>query len=432
MHPLWRAGWSVAGGLANGLVAIGWPGDGKLARTFRLRRGAIARVQHWATTARDPRRPLLWVHAPSVGEGLMARPVLERVRAAHPDWQVAFTYFSPSAERFAAGLVPSLADVVEILPFDTAAAAEAMLDALRPTALCFSKLDVWPVLVAHAAARGVRVGLVSASVPAQSGRLSPIARAVLGQAYGALSAVGAVDEASARRLVQLGVAASAVAITGDTRYDQVLRRIAALPTAGGWRAVFGDGRPTVVAGSTWPSDEAPLLQAWDAVRSAVPDGRLIVAPHEPTAQHLAPLERALAARGWSSARLGDARVAEAEVVVVDRVGVLADLYAVATAAVVGGGFHAAGLHSVVEPAALGVPVCCGPRDAAQRDARLLETAGGLVRVLDAQALAATLLRWLLEPGAHARASEAARRTIADERGAADRSTALVSRLMDPA
>lgn len=432
MHPLLRPAWTLAGWAAELGVALAPAGGGKLARTFALRRGAVSRMAAWGASHRDATRPLVWMHAPSVGEGLMARPVLELVRAQHPDWQVAYTFFSPSAERFAQALVPALADVADVLPFDTGGNAEALLSALAPTALCFAKLDVWPTLVARAVARGVRVGLVSASVPDGSGRLSPLARAVLGDAYAALSAAGAVDEASAARLRQLGVRPAAVRVTGDTRYDQVLARVAAVPATGGWRAAFGDDRPTVVAGSTWPSDEQVLFEAWPAVRAAVPRVRLIIAPHEPTAAHVAPLEHAARAQGLSTARLGEAQAAAADVVVVDRVGVLADLYAVASVALVGGGFHDAGLHSVVEPAALGVPVLCGPRDAASRDATLLATAGGLQRCATARDVRDVVGRWLTDAAEQRRAGNANRAVVDTQRGAADRSAALVAQLMSRA
>src|SRR6187402_507987 len=76
-------------------------GEGKLARGVRGRRGVLERMEAWARAHRDPARPLAWFHAPSVGEGLQARAVVEVFRRRHPDWQLAYTFFSPSAERFA-------------------------------------------------------------------------------------------------------------------------------------------------------------------------------------------------------------------------------------------------------------------------------------------------------------------------------------------
>src|SRR5260370_34939377 len=105
--------------------------DKKVARGLDGRRGLAARLAAWAAAQRDPRRPLVWMHAPSVGEGLQAKPVLEPLRAEHPDWQLAFTFFSPSAQRLSRHLP---VDVADYLPLDRPDDVEAVLDALQPAA----------------------------------------------------------------------------------------------------------------------------------------------------------------------------------------------------------------------------------------------------------------------------------------------------------
>ncbi len=144
--------------VARAAAAVAPPGGGKVLATFRARRGIRARYERWSKDARNTERPLVWMHASSVGEGLQARPVLERLRSDQPHLQLAYTFFSPSAERFARSLD---ADFAEYLPFDSRGDARAALDALSPRVLAFSKLDVWPALVAAARKRG------SAHRPAQ-------------------------------------------------------------------------------------------------------------------------------------------------------------------------------------------------------------------------------------------------------------------------
>ncbi len=427
MHPLLSPFYEGIARTATLLTLLPLPGDGKVIRALRDRRDARTALVAWGGAHRDPTRPLLWVHAPSVGEGLMAEPVLRALSTAHPDWQVLYTYFSPSAARFASRLPVTYAGP---LPFDSARAADALLDALRPTALVVSKLDLWPRLTERAHARGVRLGMISATLSAGSGRAGALARALLHDAYAALDAVGAVDPADADRLVALGVRRDRITVTGDTRYDQCAARTAATDRASALLAPLGRTRPTVVAGSTWPGDERVLGAAWPALRVAVPEARLIIAPHEPTEAHLAPIERWATASGLRVARLTNAS-ADADVVVVDRVGVLHELYALAEAAYVGGGFHAAGLHSVIEPASFGVPVLFGPHHTRSRDAGLLLEARAAEAVPDAAALTRALRILLTEPDTRARAGAAAQGVVTAGRGAANASVALIEGLIDP-
>jgi len=428
MHPVVRVPYSLAGHLARAAAALSPAGSGKLISSLRARRGIRDRYAAWAAKERDPSRPLIWMHASSVGEGLQAHPVIARLRERRPDLQVAYTFYSPSAEAFARTMD---ADFADYLPFDTIGDADAALASLRPTALIFSKLDVWPLLVARAVARGVPVGMISATFSAESARASPLAALVLTDAYRALRAVGAVDSLDADRLAALGVPRERVTVTGDSRYDQVWVRAGSVDRSGTLLAPFTATRtrPTMVAGSTWPSDEGPLLEAWKEVRAHIPGARLIVAPHEPAEAHLAPIERWAEREGFSIARLGSAAEGDADVLLVNRTGVLADLYALADVAYVGGGFHAAGLHSVVEPAAFGVPVLVGPRFGGSRDAQELLRRGGGFSARSAAEIAIRTLALFSEPGARAAAGRRARELVASGLGAADRSAALVEGLL---
>jgi 3-deoxy-D-manno-octulosonic-acid transferase len=381
----------------------------------------------WGASERDRSRPLLWMHAPSVGEGLQARPVLEIARARRRDTQLAYTYFSPSAVAFARTLD---VDFRDYLPFDTPGDARVALDALQPTALVFSKLDVWPVITHEARARGVRLGLISATLARGSSRRSRAASAVLRDAYAALEVVGAIDDADADRLVQLGVRPPAISVTGDTRYDQVWLRAQRTERESPLLQRLRDTRATIVAGSTWPSDEAALLPSVLALRSGGSrlDTRLIIAPHEPTADHVSRIIEWAKQAGLSVARLDEAGP-WADVVVIDRVGVLGDIYALADIAFVGGGFHSAGLHSVLEPAAFGAPVVFGPRYEASRDAALLVQRGGGASASTESELTRRLRFWVTDTASRREAGDYARALVRSGVGAADRSYELVERLL---
>ncbi len=424
MNRALQLAYSAAGQLARAVAALTPGGSDKVGRSLSARRGIRERYAAWAPH-RDLKRPLLWVHAPSVGEGLQARIVLERMRAQHPEVQLAYTFFSPSAESFAHKLAVDFADY---LPFDTLGDAQAALDALRPSALVFSKLDVWPTLCREARRRHVPLGLISATLSAESSRRGALATELLRDAYASLDAVGAVAPEDAQRLRPLGVRAETLRVTGDTRFDQVLAHAARVDHTKALLVPLASARPTLVAGSTWPADEAVLFSAWEALRREIPDVRLIIAPHEPTGTHLESVETWAMGSELRVARLPVAD-SSADVVLVDRVGVLADLYALGNAAFVGGGFHDAGLHSVLEPAAFGIPVAFGQRHRNSREAQLLIKAGGGDAVGSADELTETLVHWLSDHQLAGDVGRRARQFVERGAGATEQSVALALELL---
>jgi 3-deoxy-D-manno-octulosonic-acid transferase len=428
VHSALRLGYEGSARLARigaTLARLLPSGDVKALRALRARSGIRDRYRDWGATRRDSSRPLLWMHAPSVGEGLQARPVLELMRRRHPDVQLAYTHFSPSAESFARSLD---VDFRDYLPFDSERDVRAALDALQPTALVYAKLDVWPTLTAVAHQRGIRLGLVSATLASTSSRRSRLATALLRDAYAALDAVGAIDDADAARLVNLGVRSNTITMTGDTRYDQVWQRAQQVDRSSPTLSRLASNRPTLVAGSTWPADERVLLPAFAQVRRALGMARLLIAPHEPTPAHLDPIAAWSNAHGFQLDRL-DTAGASTDVILVDRVGVLGDLYALADVAFVGGGFHDAGLHSVLEPAAFGAPVLFGPRHQGSRDAVVLVRDGAGRPVGDVASLTGAIRAWLDDPAARATAGERARAAVLNGIGAAERSLQVVESLL---
>jgi 3-deoxy-D-manno-octulosonic-acid transferase len=426
LNPLVRAPYNAAGWAARFAIRFAPEKDSKFLKALNARRGLVERYQKWAGAGRDMSRPLLWIHAPSVGEGLQALPVIQRFREAHPDTQLVYTHFSPSAERFAISVG---ADFFDYLPFDHIEDTALVLDAIKPTALVFSKLDVWPNLVENAVRRDVKLGLLSATVPESSRRQSGIALLALRDAYRALDVVGAISPSDAERLLAMGVRGDRLSVTGDTRYDQVWARATA-PSAVRDSIVdrFNDSRPTLVAGSTWPSDEQRLLPAWIQLRKQIASARMIIAPHELSSGHLKAIEKWAKENSLSLSRTSEASSSSTDILLVDQYGILGDIYAIADAAYVGGGFHGAGLHSMLEPAAFGAPVLIGPMHTDNRDARLLVNGGGAVRCPGPGDICARLLAWFRNPQVHQRASASAQRVVEAGLGAADKSLELIESL----
>jgi 3-deoxy-D-manno-octulosonic-acid transferase len=401
----------------------------KARRSIAGRRELIERIEAWAAAERSD-APLVWFHAPSVGEGLQTRPVIEALRDLRPDIQLFYTFFSPSAEKLAAQLPVDYADY---LPFDVVEELRRVIVAVKPSVIVFGKLDVWPNLTRVARWNETKLALVSGTLAANSSRLRWPARGFLRDAYERLDAVGAISMEDAARLAQLGVRADRIEITGDARFDQVWERAQAIDRSKPPVSLLGgyDG-VTLVAGSTWPEGERHLVPAAAHLRKKGADFRVIIVPHEPTTDHLVRLEAHLEMDELAHVRLSQIESGEAEpadAIVVDRVGVLGELYALADIAYVGGGFGRKGLHSVLEPAALGTPVLIGPRHANAREAGELVERGGAAVIEDWASSEAKLGRWLEDETARQNAGAAALAYVQANLGAGRRNAELVLKLL---
>jgi 3-deoxy-D-manno-octulosonic-acid transferase len=401
----------------------------KAKRSVEGRRGLIGRIERWAAEQRADAR-LVWFHAPSVGEGLQTRPVIEALRELRSDLQIFYTYFSPSAEKFAADLPVDYADY---MPFDVVDDLVRVMEAVKPDAIVFGKLDVWPNVTRVAHWRDTTLALISATVAPGSSRLRWPARRLLAPAYERLDAVGAISVEDAARLALLGVPADRIEITGDARFDQVWARAQKVdPTQPPVSLLSGHEGLTLVAGSTWPEGEKHIVPALARLRKRHPGLRAVIVPHEPTADHLRRLEAHLELDELAHVRLSELEFGAKElreVVVVDRVGILGELYALADIAYVGGGFGKRGLHSVLEPAAVGAPVLFGPHHANAREADELIACRGAMAVKNGRALEAALGHWLEDSVARRGAGEAATNYVQTHLGAAKRNAYLILKLL---
>jgi 3-deoxy-D-manno-octulosonic-acid transferase len=393
------------------------------------RAAAVADLTHWARAHRDPARPLLWMHAPSVGEGLQAEAVLRPLRDAHPDWQILYTHTSPSATALA-GRQP--ADKAGYLPWDRPRDLDAVLNAVGPTAVVFTKLDLWPELATRAARRGAKIGVIAATVSPGSSRLRWPARALLRPGYAAITAAGAIAKADAGRLADLGVPEACIRVTGDPRFDSALARARTIRDDDPL-LILGKGAPTLIAGSTWPADEAHLVSAFAVIRRIRPTARLILVPHEPTPEHLASIDHAAAGAGLPVPVRLSATDGPAPLLVIDSTGMLARLYAAGTMAYVGGGLGSAGLHSVLEPAACGLPVLFGPNWQNSREAGLLLEARAAMTVgAHPESLAAAWAQWITNEEDRKAAGIRALHVVEAGEGGATRNAELVEELLRPA
>lgn len=348
----------------------------KVSAAVEGRRAAAGSIARWAERDRDPFRPLLWLHGSSAGELAGAIPVVDRVRAEKPDLQLLVTYSSPSAESVLDELG---ADYAGYPPLETMTACRGAIESSRPDAMVFAKLDAWPALTRAAAEMEIPLGMINATVRPSSSRLRGPGRQLLVPSYGRLDGVGAVSEEEIQRLELLGTRTETIRVTGDASFERALARVdlaREVSSASGRRLpVATAGRVRLCAGSTWPEDERVLIEAMAALSSSGRDAEeegldLVLVPHEPDPSAVGRIldlcveHLGVEPRLWSTlsdpAPEASSRSGDPPPLIVDAVGFLAELYLECDLAWVGGGVGGEGLHSVVEPAAAGLPVMFGP------------------------------------------------------------------------
>lgn len=391
----------------------------KPARSYlSMRRPSSLPVLSASTAALPADARWRWLHCASVGEYEQAVPVIEALKATDSNVPILLTVFSPSVwftlqEKPPGWLGPQ--DVILPLPPDRPAALRAWLAATadacgRPRiAWCaLVKYEVWPELIHQLNRAGIPVHLFAAHVVDRALPLRWWA-GTHRRAWRSLASVKVQDAASVDRLATIGVHATVV---GDPRFDRVMAvadTARDFPEIEALRTWVGQ-RTCVVAGSTWPAEER-ILAKWWAEHAA--DTALVIAPHEVTPDHLADL-----ATCWPHAqRFSEGVPSGGSVLVIDGIGWLSRLYAVADIAVVGGGFGK-GIHNVLEPAAHGVPIIVGPQTARFREAQELEAAGALVRCFNADGVVQALACWKSDREVRQRAAVAARAYADSGRGAA--------------
>jgi 3-deoxy-D-manno-octulosonic-acid transferase len=413
--------------LALAALPLGSPFSAKLRTGLSGRRGLLERLVRAAPAVRGA----VWFHVSSVGEYEQARPLIEGLRT----WSAAgapplvVTHFSPSGRTYAERR--PAADLHDYLPLDHPARMRRLVAAWRPRVLVFVKFDCWPNLVLAAGEENVPVILLAGTLQPGSARLWPIARSAFRGLFDRFAHLGVCTDEDRERFVDgLGVSCP-VSVTGDTRAEQVIRRFeqsAAGPVATRLQAL---GSRLLILGSTWGPDERLWLPVLPDLLARHADLRVVLAPHEPLPARLEALERGLGEAGIATTRLGSLLASPAGVqpaarcILVDSVGVLAEIYRAGSLAYVGGSFTT-GVHNTMEPAVASLPVLFGPVFQNAVEAGVLLRRGAAF-IVQEQKQALEVTDGLLADGDElARRGSLARQVVLAQRGATQKSLALLS------
>jgi len=355
--------------LLSGIVKIFASYNSKISESIEKREGLWERLEV-AVSKRDWQKPLLWFHVASAGEFLQAQPLI--VRCIAEGAECAVTYSSVNAYHWLQR--PDQTEtqnllVTEFLPVDKIHNIRRLLGLLQPSRLVWVSYDLWPNLVWEAHRQGIPQSLISGIIHAGSLRtVNFIGRSFYHSLYECLEHILTVSEADSQRVLSAIPDHPQVKVMGDTRCDSVLERrnnleIPQLPPAAKDSFVF-------VAGSTWPLDETCIFPGLQEALNKFPELFLVLAPHEPTEEHLKNAENFFS--GTQMVRWSQVNTAtlDVRILLIDSVGILAGIYHSAKIAYVGGAFTT-GVHNILEPAAMGAAVAFGPKHSNSMEALIM-------------------------------------------------------------
>ena len=358
----------------------------------------------------DPGAEYVWFHASSLGEFEQGRPMIEKMRAEHPEYRILLTFFSPS------GYLPAKnyqqADIVCYLPFDTRRSVRRFLDLVRPKMAFFMKYEFWLNYLLELKRRSIPVYSVSSIFRRGQVFFKPWGGSYR-LALHCFDHLFVQNDESKALLKSVGVEKATV--VGDTRFDRVakiLEQARQLPLVD---AFLEDGRKVFVAGSSWGEDEAVYMPYFNAHR----DWKLIIASHEVNEERVSAIVSQYegACVRYSTATIDEARCADC--LIVDCYGLLSSIYRYATVAYVGGGFGA-GIHNVLEAAVYGVPVFFGPNNAKFQEAQSLKACGGGIEIIATCDFAGRMDAFAVDGGLLESAGKAAGGLVSDGLGATAR------------
>ena len=390
------------------------------------------RLARFDATALAADRPVIWVHAVSVGETIAAEPLVEALLTRYPGHSLVVTTTTPTgSERVRALFGDRVFHVYA--PWDLPGATRRFFATLKPRLLLLMETELWPNMLQQAQASGCPVVLANARMSERSargyGRVASLTRVMLGQ----LAAVGCQSPADGERFVALGLPPERLHTTGSIKFDirlapELREQGAALDAA--WD---GDHRTIVVAASTHPGEDEQILAAYTALKDTVGRALLVLVPRHP--ERFDTVYELCCQGGWRVCRrsTGDAVDDSVDIVLGDTMGELLLLLGVADIALIGGSLVNHGGHNVLEPAVWGVPVITGPHMFNFSEiSRMLVDADAMVQLPDPALLSEALLELALDPQRRATMGAAGRQVVRDNRGAMDRLLALVASVYPPA
>lgn len=375
----------------------------------------------------------IWIHAVSVGEVLTARALLPQLRDRYPRLRIVLSTTTITGQEVAQSNVHGV-DEVFYFPLDLPPIVRRTMRLVRPRLFIMMETEIWPNVLRACRQAGVKTVLVNGRISSRSFPRYKLARPFFRRVLADVDKFCMQSEESARRIIEIGADRSRVIVTGSLKFDSL-----DIPgMTGGDRGRnrvlryfrMATDRPVLIAASTLKGEEEPVLEAFQRIRATWGNALLIIAPRKP--ERFDDVERIARRAGWRVAKRTELSVdaePRVDVVILDTIGELAQLYHVATVVFVGGSLVDAGGHNILEPAVFGKAIVFGPNmhNFAEIARTFIENRGA-IQVETPGELESVLVELLSDPVRRAGLGAAARALVEANRGARGRSLAAIAQV----
>ena len=376
-------------------------------------------------------KPIIWLHAVSVGEVLAVSRLVHEIDTDFPGFRLLISTTTRTGQELARTRFGF--ERVFYCPLDLPWAVQAYLKALKPRMLILAETEFWPNLLDGCFRRDTPVVVINARISDRSWPRYQMLRRLWRPILGRLTRVLAQTEVDAQRLIALGCDPQSTSVSGNLKFDV---RAAQPAKAASLLKAHGGGLRFFVAGSTLDGEEAALLAAWPRLLAAQPSLIMVLAPRHP--ERFAAVAALLRSSGMAWSRRSDwernstiAPLKAGQIVLLDTIGELASVYALAAVSFVGGSLIDAGGHNPLEPAQFGVPIIMGPYYANFRAITDDLRAHDAIRIAPQDELADSIVALLSNPSDAQAMGERALHVFEQQAGATARSIAVLQKLLDP-
>ncbi len=407
------------------VVRLFWRSRRLTAYRFRIRE----RFAHFQFKLQ---KPSIWVHAVSVGEVIVAVPLIKRLKQVHPECAIIVTTTTPTgSEQVKTHFKDfSTEDIFHIYaPYDLPHVVKRFLNRVKPRIAIMMETELWPNILYQCHKKHIPVFIANARLSARSaknyGRLPHLMRSMLAN----ITTVIAQNKNDAKRYINLGLDKNKVIISGSMKFDLQLPA-SVFETSELLRQQWGIDRPVWICASTHEGEEELILSAFATIKKTIPNILLVLVPRHP--DRFEKVTQLVQKKGYQTIQRSDNKPCQAttDVFIGNTMGELTLFYAASDVAFVGGSLVETGGHNLLEPAALGIPIVTGPYMFNFNEINeLLKQAGSVVQINHVDQLAPTVINYFNDAKGRTEAGEKGRQVVLKNRGALDKHVEILQQCL---